>query len=59
MLRAVRALGFIALLVLGSCVDFTEAEREYCFEHPGVCPVFVRDAGVDGGSDDGGTDGGP
>lgn len=54
MVRAVRALVLAALFALASCADFAEAELEYCFEHPGVCPVVRRDAGVDAG-----TDGGP
>lgn len=58
MVRAVRALVVFALLAFVSCADFAEAELEYCFEHPDVCPIIVRDAGVDGGTD-GGTDGGP
>ena len=49
--RSVKLLVAMVLLALGACADFAEAEAEYCFEHPGVCPV------VDAGAVS--TDGGP
>ncbi len=50
-----RALWLTVVFALVRCADFSDAELEYCAEHPGVCPV--RDAG----SPDSGAapDGGP